>query len=55
MSDDLLVSHDGGVTTLTINRPPLNLMTRSLLEDIVAALEMLKARDETRAIVIRGS
>jgi enoyl-CoA hydratase/carnithine racemase len=55
MSDDLLMAHDDGVTTLTINRPPLNLMTTSLLEDIVAALERLKERDETRAIVIRGS
>ena len=55
MSDDLLVAHDGGVTTLTINRPPLNLMTLALLQDIVAALEMLEGRDETRAIVIRGA
>jgi len=55
MSNDLLVVHDGGVTTLTINRPPLNLMTQLLLEEIVSALETLKDRDETRAIVIRGS
>src|SRR5579872_4279200 len=55
MSDDLLVAHDGGVTTLTINRPPLNLMTMALLQDIVAALDTVKDRDETRAIVIRGS
>jgi enoyl-CoA hydratase/carnithine racemase len=55
MSDDLLIAHDGGVTTLTINRPPLNLMTMSLLRDIVSALETLTGRDETRAIVIRGS
>src|SRR5580704_10007575 len=55
MSDDLLIDHDAGVTMLTINRPPLNLMTLPLLEAIVAALEMLKERDETRAIVIRGA
>ena len=55
MSNDLLIAHDAGVTTLMINRPPLNLMTTSLLEEIVAALEMLKERDETRAIVIRGA
>ena len=55
MSDDLLIDHDAGVTMLTINRPPLNLMTLPLLEAIVAALEMLKQRDETRAIVIRGA
>jgi len=55
MSDDLLISHDAGVTTLTINRPPLNLMTISLLRAIVAALLTLREREETRAIVIRGS
>ena len=55
MSNDLLMAHDGGVTTLTINRPPLNLMTQALLEEIVAALEMLREREETRAVVIRGS
>lgn len=52
MSTDLLVEHDGGVTKLTINRPPLNLMTLQLLEDFVATLESLKIRDETRAILI---
>ena len=54
MSDDLLMAHDGAVTTLTINRPPLNLMTLSLLEYIVSALEMLRDRDETRAILLTG-
>jgi len=55
MSDDLLISHEGGVSTLTINRPPLNLMTLTLLEEIVAGLDLLAARDVTRAIVIRGA
>ncbi|HVM78774.1 MAG TPA: enoyl-CoA hydratase-related protein [Stellaceae bacterium] len=55
MSEDLLIDHDGGVTMLTINRPPLNLMTISLLRAIVAALEGLREREATRAIVIRGS
>lgn len=55
MSDDLLIDHDGGVTTLTINRPPLNLMTTPLLEAIVGTLETLAGRDATRAIVIRGA
>jgi enoyl-CoA hydratase/carnithine racemase len=55
MSDDLLITHDAGVTTLTINRPPLNLMTMALIEAIVAALEAARERDETRTIVIRGA
>lgn len=49
---DLLVEHDGGVTRLTINRPPLNLMTLQLLRDIVAALEEARERDATRCILI---
>jgi enoyl-CoA hydratase len=52
MSSDLLIEHDGGVTRLTINRPPLNLMTLQLIEHIVAALEAAKHRDETRCILI---
>jgi enoyl-CoA hydratase len=55
MSHDLLITHEANVSTLTINRPPLNLMTISLLESLVDALEMLKTRDETRAVVIRGA
>jgi enoyl-CoA hydratase len=52
MSSDLLIEQDGGVTRLTINRPPLNLMTLQLLRDIVAALEAAKDRDATRCILI---
>ncbi|HYB11485.1 MAG TPA: enoyl-CoA hydratase-related protein [Alphaproteobacteria bacterium] len=52
MSNDLLVEHDGFLTKLTINRPPLNLMTLQLLKDIVLALEEMKARSDTRAILI---
>jgi enoyl-CoA hydratase len=53
--NDLLLEHDGGVTKLTINRPPLNLMTLSLLRDIVAALEDAGTRDATRCILIGAS
>jgi len=53
--NDLLVEHDDGVSTLTINRPPLNLMTLSLLREIVSALEALAAREQTRCVVIRGA
>jgi enoyl-CoA hydratase len=52
---DLLIEHDGGVTKLTINRPPLNLMTLALLRDIVAALEEARHREATRSILIGAS
>ena len=55
MTDDLLMEHQDGVSILTINRPPLNLMTLSLLRDLVTALETLALRDETRCIVITGA
>lgn len=55
MSDDLLIAHEDGVSTLTINRPPLNLMTLGLLRDIVAGLEALAGREATRCVVIRGA
>ena len=55
MTSDLLIDHRGGVTTLTLNRPPLNLLTLPLLRDVAAALETLRGREETRVVVIRGS
>jgi enoyl-CoA hydratase/carnithine racemase len=54
MSQELLVTHDGGVTTLTLARPPLNLLTLPLLEHLVAAFEELRHRDATRVIVVTG-
>lgn len=54
MSQDLLVTHQSGVTTLTLARPPLNLLTLSLLQQLVAAFEELRHRDETRVIVVTG-
>ena len=52
MTQDLLISHDEGVTTLTIARPPLNLLTLPMLEQMVAALEDLQHRNATRVIVL---
>jgi enoyl-CoA hydratase len=55
MSDELLIAHDAGVTTLTLNRPPLNLLTYPLLQQVAAALDEMEAREATRVVVIRGS
>ena len=56
MSNDLLIEHDGGVTKLTINRPPLNLMTHGLARR-TSSRHSKKRRSATRlgAIVIRGT
>ncbi|SLN64486.1 putative enoyl-CoA hydratase [Oceanibacterium hippocampi] len=53
--DNILVTHDDGVTTITINRPPFNLATPGLIDDLMAAFDELEGRDETRAIVLRGA
>lgn len=55
MTSDLLIDHRAAVSVLTLNRPPLNLLTLTLLREIASALDMLEARDETRVVVIRGS
>lgn len=54
MPSELKIAHDDGVTTLTLSRPPLNLLTLSLLRELTGALEELRHRDPTRVIVITG-
>ncbi|MFW9996605.1 MAG: 3-hydroxyacyl-CoA dehydrogenase NAD-binding domain-containing protein [Candidatus Odinarchaeota archaeon] len=43
------------VTTLLLNRPPLNTMNSELLDDLNKAADILMEDDETRVIVIRGA
>jgi len=49
------VTHDGGVSTVTLSRPPVNAVTVGLMQDVLAALKQLEAREETRCIVLTGS
>ena len=49
------VSHDGGVSTITLSRPPVNAVTAGLMRDVLAALADLEGRDETRCVVLTGS
>lgn len=51
----IVVSHEAGVSTICLNRPPLNLVTPTLLDELMAAFDDLERRDETRAIVLRGA
>ena len=53
--DTVLVAHAGGVSTLTLNRPPVNAVSPALMHDVLAALDELAARDATRCIVLTGS
>jgi len=56
MYDNVILDTTGRVATLTINRPDkmnaLNLATRN---DIVAALEAIRADDAVRAVVVTGA
>jgi enoyl-CoA hydratase len=47
----------GRVARLTLSNPPLNLVTRELLEELRASLEVLAATEpgEVRAVVVTGS
>lgn len=46
---------EGGVATVTIDHPPLNVLTRALGEDLRAALEALAPRDDLRALVLAAA
>jgi len=54
--ENILVSMDGAVATVTLNRPKvLNALNRALMTDLVAALTVLDGDDAVRCIVIAGS
>ena len=53
--ETVVVAHAGGVSTLTLNRPPVNAVSPALMHDVLAALDALEARDATRCIVLTGS
>jgi enoyl-CoA hydratase/carnithine racemase len=56
MADDTIrLEHAGGVSTLTLNRPPVNAVSPGLMQDVLAALDALETREATRCIVLTGS
>jgi enoyl-CoA hydratase/carnithine racemase len=56
MSDYVLVEETLPGVTLTLNRPKqLNPLSTGLMKELTAALRALAAREEVRAIVIRGA
>src|ERR1700683_4396386 len=53
---NILVSRDGAVAIVTLNRPKaLNALNSELLNELVTALESFDADDGVRAIVLTGS
>lgn len=53
--ETILVDHDDGVATITLNSPPFNLATPELIAELMAAFDQFEARRETRAVVLRGA
>ncbi len=57
MSGEFLISeltHDGQVARLTLDRPPLNVMTIEMMEEINSALLSLRRQEGLKVLVIRG-
>jgi enoyl-CoA hydratase len=53
---NILVSHDGAVAVITLNRPKaLNALNSALLSELVSALEAIDADEMLHATVITGS
>lgn len=56
MSDEVLVAVDGGVMTITINRPEArNAINRAVSEGIAAALDALDADDDLQVGILTGA
>ena len=54
MYQTIELEHQDGVSSVTLNRPPLNLITMTMLEELQAAFNLLEARRETRALLLVG-
>jgi cyclohexa-1,5-dienecarbonyl-CoA hydratase len=52
---NILLEKKEGVATITINRPPLNILDIDTLEEMNQALAELKDDDEVRVVAITGS
>ena len=46
---------DDGVATLTLDRPPVNVITLAVMAELQAALDALAAQPALRAVVFRGA
>ena len=53
--ETIQVKHAGFASSVTLNRPPVNAANVQLLEELLAALDVLESRAETRCIVLTGA
>ncbi len=52
---NITLEKQAGITKLTINRPPVNVMNLETIREISAALEELAKDEETKVLLIRGA
>jgi enoyl-CoA hydratase/carnithine racemase len=52
---NIILERKEGITKLTINRPPVNVMNQATLGEICAALEELAGDEKTSVLLIRGA
>jgi enoyl-CoA hydratase len=55
MFETIIVSHRDAVSTMTLNRPPLNIITPQLQSELLAAFDLLEKRAGTRCVVLTGT
>src|SRR5579883_47849 len=55
MSETIRLSHAGQVSTVTIDRPPLNTVSPQTLAELLSAFAELERRAETRCVVLTGA
>jgi cyclohexa-1,5-dienecarbonyl-CoA hydratase len=48
----LRITENDGVATLTLDHPPLNIMTRALMGELREALDELRAAETTRVLIV---
>jgi enoyl-CoA hydratase len=53
--ETVVLTHRARVSTITLNRPPLNLITDRMLRELEEAFEVLEGREETRAVILTGA
>jgi enoyl-CoA hydratase/carnithine racemase len=53
--ETIQLDHHHGVSTLTLDRPPVNAVSPALMRDVLAGLDELEAREATRCIVLTGA
>lgn len=49
------IQHDGAVAVLTINRPPINVLDESALNELSAAVQDIEADSTVRAVIVASS